>query len=441
MRAPFLLRAIVLLATTASASLVITAQAQTTISTNDAYRVKGMLKHAYEAVKKSYYDATFQGLDWDARYAEYLAKVDSAPHLGGGLAVVAGFLDGLQDSHTYFMPPPWSRQVDYGYSIGFVGEVPYITAVRPGTDAERKLTPGDQVLAVNGNPVTRESFHRMQYILNVLTPMVGTRVTVRAPDGSERTDIIDSKVTDGRAMDTLGGAGIGIRVSDLIREMEDAQFLIRHRSVNVGPVYVWKAPTFMAEDAEIDQLAGRARASAAMVLDLRGNPGGYVKALRRMVSNLFSTNVEIGTRVARGSRIRVSASTRGNRAFTGPVFVLIDAASGSSSELLARVVQLEGRGTVIGDRSSGAVRESLVHPFSQGADVMIFYQVAVTTADILMKDGVSLEKRGVVPDDLQLPTAADIASGADPVLAYAIRKAGGEIDPVAAGKLFPPEKR
>lgn len=422
-----------------STTLVAT-QSPQGISANDVYRVRGMLKHAHEAVKKHYFDLTFNGLDWDARYAEYLAKIDAAPHLSGGLSIVAGFLDGLQDSHTYFMPPAWSRRVDYGYDIGFIRDDAHIISVRPGTDAEKKLRPGDRVVTVNSQPVSRESFARMQYILNVLSPMVGTRVVVRAPDGSERTETVDAKVTDGRAMTQLFGPG-GTRISDLIREAEDAQFAIRHRTVEVGDVLVWKAPTFMAEDGEIDRMVGRARDHAALLIDLRGNPGGYITALRRAVGGMFTENIEIGTRVIRTGRSRIVAPTRGNRAFTGKLFVLIDAASGSAAELFARVIQLRQRGVVIGDRSSGVVRESLMHPFTQGTDVIIGYGISVTSADILMADGVSLERRGVVPDDLQVPTPDDLATGRDPVMAYAVRLAGGEIDPVAAAKLFPPEKR
>jgi C-terminal processing protease CtpA/Prc len=424
----------------ATCVVALTAQAPQGISANDVYRVRGMLKHAHEAVKKHYFDPTFNGLDLDARYAEYLAKIDSAPHLSGGLSIVAAFLDGLQDSHTYFMPPAWSRQVDYGYDIGFLRDVPYVMAVRAGTDAEKKLKPGDHIVSVNSQPVARESFARMQYILNVLSPMVGTRVVIRQVDGTERTEVVDSKVTNGRAMTQLFGPG-GTHISDLIREMEDAQYAIRHRTVEVGNVLVWKAPTFLAEDAEIDRMVGRARSHQAVVLDLRGNPGGLLTALRRALGGMFTETVQVGTRVSRNGRTRILAPTRGNRTYTGKLFVLIDAASGSSSELFARVVQLQQRGVVIGDRSSGVVRESLMHPFTQGTDVLIAYGISVTSADILMTDGVSLERRGVMPDDLQLPTPADLAAGRDPVMAYAIKLAGGEIDPVAAAKLFPPEKR
>jgi C-terminal processing protease CtpA/Prc len=61
----------------------------------------------------------------------------------------------------------------------------------------------------------------------------------------------------------------------------------------------------------------------------------------------------------------------------------------------------------------------------------------VTDADIIMRDGMSLEHLGVMPDELLQPSAQDLATGRDPVLARAAQLAGLTLDPVAAGKLFP----
>ena len=103
------------------------------------------------------------------------------------------------------------------------------------------------------------------------------------------------------------------------------------------------------------------------------------------------------------------------------------------------VVQLEHRGTVLGDHSSGSVMESQHYPFSQGANTKVFYGASITDADLLMGDGKSLEHTGVTPDEVILPTPADLAAGRDPVLARAVELAGGMMDAVEAGKLFPVE--
>ena len=58
-----------------------------------------------------------------------------------------------------------------------------------------------------------------------------------------------------------------------------------------------------------------------------------------------------------------------------------------------------------------------------------------------MSDGQSLERVGVTPDELLLPTAEDLAARRDIVLTRAVELAGGKIDPVKAGALFPIEWR
>ena len=81
--------------------------------------------------------------------------------------------------------------------------------------------------------------------------------------------------------------------------------------------------------------------------------------------------------------------------------------------------------------------EAKGHSRSQGADTKIFYSLSVTDADLIMKDGKSLEHAGVVPDEVVLPAAQDLAKGRDPALSRAAAIAGVSIDPAAAGKLFP----
>ena len=121
--------------------------------------------------------------------------------------------------------------------------------------------------------------------------------------------------------------------------------------------------------------------------------------------------------------------------------MLVDGESGSASELFSRVVQLEKRGTVIGDQTSGLVMQGTYFPHKSGLDLVFFYGVSVTTADLMMTDGKSLERVGVTPDELLLPSPEDLAAGRDPVLSRAAALAGLKLEPEKAGQMFPVEWR
>ena len=129
--------------------------------------------------------------------------------------------------------------------------------------------------------------------------------------------------------------------------------------------------------------------------------------------------------------------TRGKNAFTGKLVVLVNSKSASAAEIFARVVQIEKRGTVMGDQTSGAVGRAEIIPLQQGGMTIIQYAVEVTVSRLRMPDGQDLEGNGVVPDTKLLPTQEDMAAGRDPVLAAAALSVGVTISPEEAGKMFP----
>jgi carboxyl-terminal processing protease len=415
------------------------AQPAGTMPANDLHKVRGMLRDGYETVRKHYYDPTFRGLDWDARFRDYDEKLKTAPTMNAGLTLVAAFLGGLNDSHTTFQPPPHSFTIDYGYYFTVIGDNVFVDRVRPGTDAAAKVRPGDQLISLNGGGVGRESFRRMQYLFNTLQPQPTTRLALRDPAGAERTVVVETVVTRGRAVRNLTGAGAGMELQELERELEDAVRRGRPRYVERHGVLIWKLPHFVVDNSEIDRMFGLAKGRRALVLDLRGNPGGLITALNRAIANVFPADVTFATRAGRRGRDQLMARGRGDAAFTGALVVLVDSASASSAEIFARTVQLRKRGLVIGDRTAGAVMEARVHPFARGEPIALLYQFLVTDADIVMPDGKSLEGAGVVPDELLLPTAADLAAGRDPALARAAALTGLDLDAAAAGQLFPVE--
>lgn len=183
---------------------------------------------------------------------------------------------------------------------------------------------------------------------------------------------------------------------------------------------------------------GKVRKHKALILDLRGNPGGATETVEFLAGDLLSKDVKIADRA--GRKETKPMMTKGSHdAFTGKLIVLVDSQSASAAEVLTRLMQIEKRGVVLGDRSSGGVMEARHYSEKIGADTAVFYGVSITDADLIMSDGKSLEHVGVTPDEMILPTASDLASHLDPVMARAAEMAGVHISPAEAAKMFPYE--
>jgi carboxyl-terminal processing protease len=408
---------------------------------DDIARGKTMLDLIKKDVLKSYYDPSYHGVDVEGRFKAAAERIQSAKSNGEIFSIIAQVLVDFHDSHLFFLPPPRAARVDYGWKMGMVGDKCYVTAVKPGSDAEGKgLKPGDMVYSIDGFAPTRENLWLLKYLYYTLRPRPTASVVAVAPDGKARELAIDARVTQGKRVLELD-SGDGTDLNQLIRDAENEAQSTRHRYIRVGDeAIIWKMPQFDMNKREVDKMMDELKGRKALILDLRGNGGGSEETMLRLIGNLFEAKVDVGTLKRRTETKPLVAETRGaSEVFKGKVVVLVDGASGSASEVLARVLQLQKRATVVGDRSAGAVMRSRAHRYQYGVDTVVFYGCSITDADLLMSDGKSLENVGVQPDEVVVPTAADIAAGRDPALSRAAELAGLAIDPKAAGELFPVE--
>ncbi|HKF51555.1 MAG TPA: S41 family peptidase [Candidatus Acidoferrales bacterium] len=420
-----------------SAGLVKTLSAQQGISNLDRDRAESMLRTIRDEVKKHYYDASYHGIDLDGRYEEYQNRIKEAKSLDAAFTAIAAYLEPLHDSHTYFLPPSRPARFDYGFRMQMIGDLPYIVEVRPGSDAATKLHPGDQILKLGRFAVNRKDYSDLNYFIYQLAPQGGIALDLSDPAGKERHEEVKTKFIVGKRMLDLTLMNGGIDIFNIIQQEEAAVHLLRQRQAEQDGTMIWKLPEFDLSDHDVDQMMDKARKHSTLILDLRGNPGGRVPTLERMVGDVMPRDVTISTRVSRKPEKPQIAKTRGKDAFIGKLIVLVDSGSASAAELFARTIQLEHRGTVVGDRTAGAVMESLFYPEHMGQDIEVFYGIAITDATLIMADGKSLEGEGVTPDVTVLPTGADLAAGLDPALAKAAELAGIKLDAAAAGKLFP----
>ena len=398
------------------------------------YIARAMLKNTIDAVKKHYYDKAYHGLDLDLRFKQADEKIRGSQTLSDAFGVIAWALDGLNDSHTYFQPPPRPFDIENGWETKFAGEKCFITAVKPGSNADQQgIKPGDQVMAMEGFAPTRDTLSKLQYAFNLLAPRSAFHLVLATPTGQRRDLLVAASVhRQPKVLEYRRD------IWDIVRQQDSYDQELKPRGIELpGDVYVWKLPSFLGEDSDMDSWLARARKHKALVMDLRGNFGGDEELLERVLSSMSENSFTLGEHVSRGEHRPIFIKGQGSHAFTGTLVVLIDSASASAAEIFARAIQLQKRGTVIGDRSSGKVMVAEIFQMDQGLDTSLPYSVEVTVADLLLSDGKSLEHQGVQPDELLLPSEQDLAAGRDPQLARAIALAGGSITAEQAGTLFP----
>jgi C-terminal processing protease CtpA/Prc len=381
-------------------------------------------------------------MDVEARFKAAEEKMKQATTLGQIFGIIAQALLDLDDSHSFFIPPMRASRTDYGWRMQMIGDICYVTAVKPGSDAEAKgLKVGDAVLTIDGFTPTRRNLWKMQYSYYALRPRPGMRLVVQGPDGKDRQLDVLAKVIQGpQIFDLVMSSNIDF--NNLMRDQEQDKHLLRSRFKEIGDdLLIWKMQEFGMTKQEVDEAMDKAMKRKALILDLRGNGGGYEETLLRLIGHFFDRDISVGELKRRKETKPLVAKKYGGTIFKGQLIVLVDSSSASAAELFARVIQLEKRGTVIGDRSSGAVMRSKAYQHELGVDIVAPYAVSITDADLVMTDGKSLEKTGVAPDELLLPTGKDMAESRDPVLARAAELVGVKLDAEKAGALFPVEWR
>ncbi|MDQ3799241.1 MAG: S41 family peptidase [Acidobacteriota bacterium] len=403
---------------------------------------KDMLKSVRNEIKKNYYDPSFGGKDVEAIFKDAEKQIEQATSMSQAVAVIAQAVLDLNDSHTIFYPPSRTSKVEYGWQMQMIGDRCFVVAVKPGSDAEAKgLRPGDEIVTVDGFRPKRSDLWIMQYFYYTLSPRSGIRLVVKSPNAPEKPYQLDISAQI-KQLNRFVDLTSPDAIYDLIREAENEERYYAHRFKKVDDVVIWSMPTFAFEPERVDSLVNdHVKDGRSLVLDLRGNPGGYVTTLEKLAGYFFDHDVKIADLKGRREMKPQVAESRGAKAFQGKVVVLIDSESGSAAEIFARLMQIEKRGIVVGDKSAGAVMRSRSYGQKTGVNSVMLYGVSVTDADVIMSDGKSLEKVGVIPDELMLPTAADMAAGRDAVLARAVELAGGKITPEQAGKFFPVQWR
>lgn len=323
----------------------------------DPYEVLDRLGHALEIVERSYY-----------------AVPDRTRLTAGALRGLVGDLD----PHSVYLDPG-DLKVFEGDSSGQFGGIGVEVDIEDGeaiviapvvdSPADRAgIRVGDVILALNGTPLAQ------------LKPEEVIR-RMRGEVGSELTLTVRTKGERPRSVTLIREH---IRVSSVrLAPLSDRVVYLRIRSFQEG-----------THRELTDALANYRRASgreAALILDLRNNPGGLVREATAVADEFLSRGLIFETR--HRDQVETSAYARPGGAFTtGKLIVLINEYSASAAELVAAALKDNRRAILVGARTFGKGSVQTILPLSHRSALKL------TTALYYGPSGETLQARGVLPD-------------------------------------------
>jgi len=250
--------------------------------------------------------------------------------------------------------------------------------------------------------------------LSRLSGAPGSRVALAFRDGSDRTVELE--------LERVPPYGEKVQLGNLpplFARLRDKELATDGgRRVGVIEMNVWM--TALSEP--FAEAVDRYREYDGIVLDLRGNPGGVGGMVMGCAGHFIDERVSLGTLRMRGQELQFVSnprrvSPRGERVspFAGPLAVLIDERSASTSEIFAGGVQELGRARLFGSRTVGMALPALMERLPDG-DVLYH-----AVADFATPRGMQIEKNGIKPDVPVELSRAGLLAGQDAAMREALR--------------------
>jgi carboxyl-terminal processing protease len=420
-------------------------------------------EQVWTTVRDKHWDPALGGLDWNKVHDELRPRIESATTMAEARVVMDDMLDRLGQSHFGIWPQEiYLSQQGKGTKAasspaGAGGDAPgaegSAAAAKTPEDDGGDDTPGEgyagiEVRALGDDAVvTRVAPGSPADTAGVKTGWLVTKVWDRkvAAIASHADDAgaghVSRNVKLNAMFQRLFSGDVGEQISATFVDGAGASVT---REFTLGkvqgtPATLGNLPTFFLEIdrrrlpenieyfgfnifmdpprlmGEFQKSVESARDARGFVIDLRGNPGG-IGGLAMGIGGWFTTspNTKLGTMITRSGTLNFVLNPRVH-AYQGPVAILVDCLSGSTSEILAGGMKDLGRARVFGQRSAGAALPSVFDKLPNGDR----FQYAI--ANYISAGGKPLEGNGVEPDEEVTLDRASLLAGRDPVLDAAVR--------------------
>ncbi len=347
---------------------------------------------------------------------EHYVDAPSLDNQAMAYAAIDGMTKAVGDEgHTTFLTAAESKAVDQSLSGTFVGigiqvstndsNGPVVNTVIPNTPAEEAgLMRGDRIAAVNGTTTEGQSIDQ------VIS-------SIRGPEGESVTLTID------RAGSKPFDVTIVRRKFDL--PLVEWSMVPGQKTALIRLDQFATGATKGVQDAI---KAAKADGATAIILDLRGNPGGYVNEAVGVASQFVGDGIVYRSVDASGVEKDIPVEP-GGLWTSGPLVVLTDGNTASSAEIVTGAIQDAGRGTVVGEKTFGTGTVLGRFDLADGSSLRIGVEKWLT------RDGRPIWHEGLEPDitvalpdnasiefpgDVQSMTASQLASSQDTQLLKAL---------------------
>ena len=375
----------------------------------------------WQTVSDAYFDPDFGGVKWNEVRTVYRKRLDEVKDVGQLRELLGRMLGELRKTHfaiipretAVFNPSERVRIGSVGVELTCIGNRPAVASIgRNPKAAAPGLRPGDVITSVNGRPLeplaeslskagfseARVGAYLSGYVESFLTAAVGSSATLGVSDskGMHREVKVTCGPSEGAWSDPIGYfPSMPIR-SETRWDGKDVAVI----KFNIFVVPVMR---------QIRSFMKTVGPGSGLVIDLRGNSGGITVMAAGICGLICRDEASLGTMRMRDNASELEVYPVAHP-FSGPVAVLIDSRSASTSEILAAGVRDIGRARVFGQRSPGIALASLYKVLPTGD----MFQYAL--ADFTTPRGSGLEGAGVEPDVAVAPTSENLAEGHDPAL-------------------------
>ncbi len=375
----------------------------------------------WSTVRDRHPDPNLNGLNWHAIHDSTKPVIEKAQSMNEVRRVLTDMLSKLQSSHYAIIPGDLYKEIDSpatesansGIVPVIIGDKAVVGSVDPDSPAARAgLRPGMVLDAIDGAKVD-STLRLLDNLKDAESHRIVEQSVTRKLDGpADRPialDVIDER---GRPkhieLARTPPKGTLVRFGNLpemrlyfeSRALPDSAGYI-HFNEFLDPVTIM--PRFEAALKDFAKAPG-------IILDLRGNPGG-IGIMAMGIAGFFidQEGLKLGEMKMRETTLKFVIFPR-TETYAGPLAILIDEGSASTSEILAGGLQDLKRARIFGVRSAGAALPSDIIRLPNG-DGFQYAQASYTSVS-----GKVLEGAGVTPDVVVEQTREALLAGRDLVI-------------------------